>query len=143
MTLTWLDYTVIAGYLVAITITLWDRHVSAASKVESTLWAVGVITLASLITLLLEVVFAAFKQSNQLIDGIAERLVCVEELLTHYVTEEAASASIQNCPLQLLFRPSPASSGYRQKQGSWPRDAPARHKPARSTDVRKALPDAV
>jgi multidrug resistance protein MdtO len=83
------------GYLVAITTTLWDRHVSAASKVESTLWAVGVITLASLITLLLEVVFAAFKQSNQLIDGIAERLVCVEELLTHYVTEETASASIQ------------------------------------------------
>src|SRR5271165_6809633 len=35
------------GYLIAITITLWDKHDSSASKVENTLWAVGVITLAS------------------------------------------------------------------------------------------------
>ena len=48
---------------------------------ENTLWAVGVITLASIITLLVEIVFASFRKSDALIDGIAERLTCVEELL--------------------------------------------------------------
>jgi multidrug resistance protein MdtO len=83
------------GYLIAITVTLWDGHISAAQKVENTLWAVGVITLASLITLLVEVVFSAIRGSNDLIDGIAERLDSVEELLTHYATGEAADATIQ------------------------------------------------
>src|SRR5580700_7782361 len=59
------------GYLVAITTTLWDRHVSPALKVENALWAIGVITLASTITLLMEIAFAAFKRSNDLIEGIA------------------------------------------------------------------------
>ena len=27
------------GYLIAITVTLWDRHATAESKVEATLWA--------------------------------------------------------------------------------------------------------
>src|ERR1700747_2236572 len=66
------------GYLIAITITLWDKHISADEKVENALWAVGVITLASIITLLLEIVFSAFRRSNDLMDGIAERLSCVE-----------------------------------------------------------------
>jgi multidrug resistance protein MdtO len=48
------------GYLIIITIPLWDRNVAAEPKVEGTLWAVGTITVASVITLLLEMVFAAF-----------------------------------------------------------------------------------
>jgi multidrug resistance protein MdtO len=89
------------GYLIAITVTLWDRHTSSALKVENTLWAVGVITLASIITLLVEILFSAFRRSNDLIDGIAERLDCVEGLLTHYMTGQAATASIQT-PLARL-----------------------------------------
>ena len=91
------------GYLIAITITLWDKHISAAEKVENALWAVGVITLASIITLLLEIVFLAFRRSNDLIDGIAERLLCVEALLTHYTTGEAASASIETTLARLAM----------------------------------------
>jgi len=83
------------GYLIAITVTLWDRHTSPALKVENTLWAVGVITLASIVTLLVEILFSGFKRSNELIDGIAERLDSVEELLTHYATGERPDATIQ------------------------------------------------
>jgi multidrug resistance protein MdtO len=81
------------GYLLAITVTLWDRHIPPELKVEDTLWALGVITLASIITLLMEIAFAAFTRSDDLIEGIAERLTSVEELLTQYVTGEAATAS--------------------------------------------------
>ena len=75
--------------------TLWDRHIPAESKVESTLWAVGVITLASYITLAVEIAFAAFKKTNDLTDAIMERLSCVEELLTDYRTGDRVNASIQ------------------------------------------------
>ena len=82
------------GYLMSITISLWDRHVSEAVKVENTLWAVGVVALASIIALLVEIVFAAFRQSNGLIDAVAERLACVEELLTHFLSGDPLNAPI-------------------------------------------------
>src|SRR5882757_4858946 len=75
------------GYLIIITIPLWDRHVPAGPKVEGTLWAVGTITGASVITLLLEMLFAAFRRDDDLAEGIAERLVTVEELLAHYADD--------------------------------------------------------
>jgi multidrug resistance protein MdtO len=71
------------GYLIVITIPLWDSHISSEAKVESTLWAVGALTIASVITLLLEIVFAAFRRTDDLISGITERLLSVEELLGH------------------------------------------------------------
>ncbi len=77
------------GYLIAITVRLWDRHISPDAKVESTLWAVGVIILASLITLLAETVFAAFRRPNELKDAMAERLEAVEELLSCVSTGQA------------------------------------------------------
>ena len=91
------------GYLIAITVTLWDKHVPAASKVESTLWAVGVITLASLIMLLIEIVFASLKQSNDLIDAIAERLTCVEESLTRYLPVDPVNAAIRKTLARLAM----------------------------------------
>ncbi len=81
------------GYLLAVTVTLWDLHEPAALKVESTLWAVGVITLAVFITLLLEMVFASFTRSDELIDGVSERLMSVAELLTRYATGESPNPS--------------------------------------------------
>src|SRR5579871_4639522 len=90
------------GYLIAITAGLWDSHVfSPADKVERTLWAVGVITLASLITLGVEIGFAAFKRPNYLIDSITERLNSVAELLSCYLTGDAVNASAQKSVLHL------------------------------------------
>jgi multidrug resistance protein MdtO len=83
------------GYLIIITIPLWDRHVPAEPKVEDTLWAVGTITIASVITLLLEIVFAAFRRGDDLTEGITERLLCVEELLVHYVDDRVMETPTQ------------------------------------------------
>ena len=111
------------GYLVAITITLWDKHVSAASKVENTLWAVGVITLASVITLLVEIVFAAFRESNDLIDALAERLTCVEELLTHYVTGDPVNPAIQTMLVRLAMTGTSRMRQRLRRSGFDPQDA--------------------
>jgi multidrug resistance protein MdtO len=91
------------GYLIVITITLWDRNIPTAQKVESTLWAVGVISLASIITLLVEVVFASFRKSDALIDGIAERLTCVEELVMGYGSGDPVNASIRATAARLAM----------------------------------------
>src|SRR5262245_1373777 len=68
------------GYLTAITIPLWDRQITAEAKVEGTLWAVGTLTMASVIALLLENVYAALRRGDDLIDPITERLACLEEV---------------------------------------------------------------
>jgi multidrug resistance protein MdtO len=72
------------GYLIVITVPLWDLHAPAEAKVEGTLWAVWAITIASLVTLLIELVFAAIGPGNDLAQSIADRLASVEELLTAY-----------------------------------------------------------
>ncbi len=107
------------AYLIAITITLWDKHVSAASKVENTLWAVGVITLASLITLLVETAFAALTRSNHLIDAIAERLTCVEELLTHYVGGDPVNAAVRTTLARLAMTGTAAPASTRRMPQRW------------------------
>ena len=84
------------GYLIIITIPLWDRHIPAEQKVEGTLWAVGTITGASIITLLLEMVFASFRREDDLIEGITERLACVEELLAYYLDERPINADTRS-----------------------------------------------
>jgi multidrug resistance protein MdtO len=82
------------GYLIAITVALWDEHISPASKVENTLWAVGVLTIAGLVTLQVDAVFAAFRKSDDLMNAIAERLTAVEDLLTYYLAGDPPGASI-------------------------------------------------
>src|ERR1700741_2963098 len=47
------------GYLIVVTIPLWDQHISAESRVEGTLWAFASISLASIVTALTEVEFAS------------------------------------------------------------------------------------
>ena len=69
------------GYILVITIPLWDPSVPGELKIENTLWAVGTITLASVIALIIELVFAAVRPWDDLGRSIAERLNSVEELL--------------------------------------------------------------
>ena len=84
------------GYLIVITIPLWDSHISSEAKVENTLWAVGALTIASVITLLLEIVFAAFRRTDDLIAAVMERLLSVEELLAHYVDDRPVDADTRS-----------------------------------------------
>jgi len=72
------------GYLVGITTPLWDQHISAEARLEGTLWAVFTITLATVITALVEVVYADFNRGSDLIRPLAERLASVEELVFAY-----------------------------------------------------------
>jgi len=77
------------GYLIVITIPLWDQHIPAELRVENTLWAVGAITVGSVITVLVELVYAELRPGDELVRSIAERLACVEDLLNCCIAARA------------------------------------------------------
>jgi multidrug resistance protein MdtO len=81
------NYTAAArfGYLLIITIPLWDEHISSGLRVENTLWAFGVISSASIIAAFTELVYANLKPHDDLVQSIAERLAAVEDLLNCYI----------------------------------------------------------
>lgn len=83
------------GYLIVVTIPLWDEHISAGSRVEGTLWAFGALSLGSIITALIEVVFAEFTHRDDLLQSIRERLAAVEQLLHCYARGCAPDAKIK------------------------------------------------
>jgi multidrug resistance protein MdtO len=97
------NYTVAArfAYLTVITIPLWDSRISIGSKVTNTLWAVGAISLGSVITLLMEIAFAGFRRTDQLSAAILERLVSVEDLLTCFANGHPAPEATRSALVRL------------------------------------------
>jgi len=69
------------GYLLVITIPLWDQRITAELKVEDTLWAVAAMSIASIITAVIELIFARLKPWDDLTMSIVERLQWVTALL--------------------------------------------------------------
>jgi multidrug resistance protein MdtO len=83
------DYVAAArfGFLIVMTIPVWDSFNTPEMKVEQTLWAVASVLVASIITLLIELLFARLNRWDDLSESITERLVAVERLLNSYITE--------------------------------------------------------
>jgi multidrug resistance protein MdtO len=72
------------GYLIIITVPLWDLQIPTELRVEGTLWAVWAITIASVVAAVGGLVFGAMRPGDELVSSIAERLGSVEELLACY-----------------------------------------------------------
>ena len=91
------------GYMAVITISLWDRHITAQAKVDGLLWAVGMLTMASVIALLLEIGYATLKREDDLIDPITDRLACVEQLLRSYAEGVPIDAAMHSSITRLAM----------------------------------------
>lgn len=76
------------GWLMVITIPLWDQHITAEAKLVGTLWAVGALILGSLVTTVVELSFAVLRPGDELVTPLAERLDAVEKLLNDFTTVE-------------------------------------------------------
>jgi multidrug resistance protein MdtO len=83
------------GWLIVITIPLWDLRIPAEAKLEEMLWAVGAITLASLVSVGVELAFAGLSSGDQIAFPLAERLAAVEDLLDCYSKGASASEEIE------------------------------------------------
>ena len=78
------DYVAATGFgvVVVVTLALWDQTISPDLKVENTLWLLGQTAIACLVTLGVELAFAAGKSWNELTGAVVERLSAVAEFLT-------------------------------------------------------------
>ena len=83
------------GWLIVITIPLWDMHIPAEAKLEEMLWALGAITLASVVSVGVELAFAGLCFGDEIASPLAERLAAVEDLLVCYAKGESASSEIE------------------------------------------------
>ncbi len=119
------NYTAAArfGWVIVITIPLWDLHILAEPKLEGMLWAVGAITLASVVSVAVELVFAELKSGDDLARLLAERLAAVEDLLDYYGGESPADEQTEK---QITHLAMLGTSGLRrrlQRSSYAPRDA--------------------
>jgi multidrug resistance protein MdtO len=123
------NYTAAArfGYMVVITIPLWDLQVPAGTKVENTLWAIGALSLASVITAVIEVLFAKLKPWDDLGVSLADRLSWVERLLrsrTEGTPDEASEqqvvrlATLGTSRMRRDLRRSHYAAEYAEKMGA-------------------------
>jgi multidrug resistance protein MdtO len=90
---------VIFGFVTAAALPLLDTHASAESKIESILWTLGAVALGATIALLVEAAFAMFRRSDNLSQGIDERLEAIQQLLTDFAdrprTPSGAQSAVQ------------------------------------------------
>jgi multidrug resistance protein MdtO len=116
------------GYLIIITVPLWDSHIGDELKVEGTLWAVWAITIASVIAALGTLLFGATGYGNDLVRSVAERLLSVEELLACYSADRPVDdrtrkrvtqlAMLGTSALRRNLRRSTYSEQYREQMGA-------------------------
>jgi multidrug resistance protein MdtO len=74
------------GYLIVMTVSLWDEHISGEQRLEATLWAVFALAIGNLIAVVVELLFEATRPGNDLLRSIADRLTAVETALASYGT---------------------------------------------------------
>lgn len=74
------------GYLIVVTVPLWDEHVSGELRLEGTLWAVLALAIGSVVAVVVELLFEATRPGNDLLRSIADRLTSVEAVLVCYET---------------------------------------------------------
>jgi multidrug resistance protein MdtO len=84
------------GYLIVMTVSLWDEHISGEQRLEATLWAVFALTISCVIAVVVELVFEATRPGNDLLRSIADRLTSVEATLVSYGTGGAVDQATAN-----------------------------------------------
>jgi multidrug resistance protein MdtO len=76
---------------------LWDRHVTAQSNVEDTLWVAFVTFLGLTITAAVELIVARRKPGDEVVLPLVQRLIAAEEMVTQLAEHgEAGEASKKN-----------------------------------------------
>jgi multidrug resistance protein MdtO len=116
------------GYLMVITIPLWDQQIPAEPKIEGTLWAVGGLAVAGVITIALEIIFAEFSPGDPVIRAVSRRLTAVQELLSAYAegrepdrsthAEIVRLAKVGTSRLRSTIQRSGSAAHYRDRIGA-------------------------
>jgi multidrug resistance protein MdtO len=79
--------------MICVGVPLWDRHVSAETNVEDTLWLCLASAIGVLVTVGVETLFARIKPGADIVAGVVDRLAAVQHVLVCFA---------ENCPVDRL-----------------------------------------
>ncbi len=79
--------------MICVGVPLWDRHVSAETNVEDTLWLCLASAIGVVVTVGIEILFSRIKPGEDLVAGVADRLAAVQHVLV---------CLAKNCPADRL-----------------------------------------
>jgi len=108
--------------VIAVGIPIWERHVSAETNVEDTLWLTLAVSVGAMVTAAIELASASVSPGDEILFPVAERLSAVESLLDCYAKSCPTDASkkkvirfsmLGNSSLRCLLRRSDYSPQYR------------------------------
>jgi multidrug resistance protein MdtO len=81
--------------MICIGVPLWDRHVSAETNVEDTLWLCLASAIGVVVTVGVETLFSRIKPGEDIVSGVADRLAAAENLLVCFANDCPADQSTQ------------------------------------------------
>jgi multidrug resistance protein MdtO len=81
--------------MISVGVPLWDRHVSAETNVEDTLWVSLAASVGVVVTAAVELAFARVRPMDDLVESIAEMLASVEELLPFYLKDRPVDTATE------------------------------------------------
>jgi multidrug resistance protein MdtO len=73
--------------MICVGVPLWDRHVSAETNVEDTLWLCLASAIGVVVTVGVEILFSRIKPGEDILAGVADRLAAVQRVLV-YLAED-------------------------------------------------------
>jgi multidrug resistance protein MdtO len=94
-TLTNYTAAVVLAVMVAVGVPFWDRHVSAETNVEDTLWLCLAVLIGIVMTAAVELVFVRLRSGDEVLVPIAERLAAVGNLLTRYAEGRTVDSAME------------------------------------------------
>jgi len=83
--------------MICVGVPLWDRHVSAETNVEDTLWLCLASAIGVVVTVGVETLFSRIKPGEDIVAGVAERLAAAQKLLMCFA---------EDCPVDRLTQAS-------------------------------------
>lgn len=92
------------AFVIGVTVPLWDRYVSAATKVEASLWVALSCTVGILVTLAVELLVARRRPGDDIVLPVAERLTAVEEMLWQLAEEGVINTASEKKLVRLAMR---------------------------------------
>ena len=89
--------------MICVGVPLWDRHLSAETNVEDTLWLCLASAIGVVVTVAVEVLFSRIKPGEDIVAGVAERLAAVQNLLACFAEDRPVDQLLQTNVVRLTM----------------------------------------
>jgi multidrug resistance protein MdtO len=81
--------------MICVGVPLWDRHVSAETNVEDTLWLCLASAIGVVVTVGVEILFSRIKPGEDIVAGVADRLAAVQHVLVCFAENRSVDPLTQ------------------------------------------------